>query len=128
MNRSVQATNCPFVCSRFCTAFFLILALAALVGCQGFSSGNSSTPAQLQASMSAINFGSVKIGTKQTQSETLNNPGSTALNLTGATITGSTFSVTGLTLPATLAAGQSVTFTVAFAPKSAAASSGSIAI
>ena len=78
--------------------------------------------------MSAINFGSVKIGTKQTQSETLNNPGSTALNLTGATITGSTFSVTGLTLPATLAAGQSVTFTVAFAPKSAAASSGSIAI
>lgn len=129
MNRSIQATNRTSVRGRkVSAALLLVLPLATLVGCMGFSSGNSSTSTQLQPSMSAINFGSVKIGTKQTQSETVNNPGSAAINLNGATITGSTFSVTGLTLPATLAGGQSATFTVTFAPKSAAAASGSIAI
>jgi len=130
MNRSIQATKGISIFGRnLCTVLPLVLALAGLVGCQGFSSGNSTPPpTQLQASLSTVAFGSVKVGNKQTQSETLSNPGTAAINLTGATVTGAAFSVSGLTLPSILAGGQSIAFTVTFTPKSAAAATGSVAV
>jgi hypothetical protein len=50
------------------------------------------------------------------------------VTISQANVTGAGFSITGLTLPTTLNAAQSVTFTVKFAPTSAGAVSGNLAI
>jgi hypothetical protein len=50
------------------------------------------------------------------------------VTISQANVTGTGFSITGLTLPATLTAGQSVTFTATFAPAATGAISGNLAI
>jgi hypothetical protein len=61
-------------------------------------------------------------------SETLTNTGGSAVNISQANVTGTGYSITGLTLPTTLTAGQSVTFTATFAPTTGGAVSGNLAI
>jgi hypothetical protein len=115
-------------------AFVVVIALAALVGCQGFSSGKSNTggtqtlPGVLTAAPASVTFGNVQVGTSQIQSDTLANTGSSSLTITQAAVTGAGFTTTGLSLPLTLAVGQSVTYSVVFAPLSAASVSGSLAL
>jgi len=117
----------------------LALTLGALLGCQGVSVGGggsskSSTsqgalPGQLAAAPATVNFGNVPAGTSQTQSETLTNTGLSSVTVTQVTVTGSGFSTSGLTLPLSLAVGQSAGFNVVFQPSSAGNSySGSVAI
>jgi hypothetical protein len=109
-------------------AFLVVIALAALVGCQGFSSGKSNAqgsqpiPGTLTAAPASVTFGNVQVGTSQIQSDTLANTGGSSLTVTQATITGAGFTTTGLTLPLTLAVGQSVTFSVVSTPRPPAAS------
>ncbi len=111
-------------------------ALAAMVGCQGFSTtkpasqGTTPTPAgdALSAAPSSVTFGNVQVGTSQSQSETVINTGTTTLNITQATFTGAGFSATGLTLPLSLAAGQSSTFNIAFSPQSVGGVTGNLAL
>jgi hypothetical protein len=105
-------------------ALVVVLALATLVGCQGFStakpaSQGSQDPTQgtLNAP-SSISFGNVQTGTSQTLSETLSNTGGSNLTITQATVAGVGFSISGLNIPVTLTAGQSVPFKVTFAPQS----------
>ena len=75
-------------------------------------SGTGTTlPGLLQASYSSISFGSVQVGNSSAQSETLNNFGDSSVNITQANLTGSAFSVNGLSLPVTVIPGQSFTFT-----------------
>jgi hypothetical protein len=115
-------------------AFLVVIALAALVGCQGFSSGKSNAqgsqpiPGTLTAAPASVTFGNVQVGTSQIQSDTLANTGGSSLTVTQATITGAGFTTTGLTLPLTLAVGQSVTFSVVFNPQAAGSVSGSLAL
>ncbi|MGA8214868.1 MAG: choice-of-anchor D domain-containing protein [Candidatus Sulfotelmatobacter sp.] len=82
----------------------------------------------LSATPASISFGNVQNGTSQTQSDTLSNTGGTSLTLTQASVTGTGFSTTGLTLPLTLAPGQSTTFSVVFSPQSAGSVSGNLAL
>jgi len=89
--------------------------------------GTGTTPGQLTANPSSLNFASVQVGSSQTQSATLTNSGASSLTVSQDTLTGSSFTLTGLTLPLTLGAGQSVTFSVVFAPQSAGTFSGSVA-
>jgi Abnormal spindle-like microcephaly-assoc'd, ASPM-SPD-2-Hydin/HYDIN/CFA65/VesB-like, Ig-like domain len=79
----------------------------------------------LAASPASISFGNVQVGSSQTANETLTNSGSSSLTVSSDTITGAGFSVSGLSLPTTLNAGQSYTFSVIFAPKSSSAVTGS---
>ena len=115
-------------------AFLVVIALVALVGCQGFSSGKSNTqvtqtdPGLLAAEPTSITFGNVQIGTSQTQSDTLENTGGSSLTITQVAVTGPGFTTTGLTLPLTLAVGQSVTYSVVFNPQSTGIVSGSLAL
>lgn len=115
-------------------AFLVVIALTALVGCQGFSSGKSSTqgtqtlPGTLTATPTSITFGNVQVGTSQTQSDTLTNTGSSGLTVTAATVSGAGFTTTGLNLPLTLDVGQSVTFSVVFSPLSAGSATGNLAL
>jgi hypothetical protein len=91
-------------------------------------SGTGVTPGALVANPTSISFGNVQAGSSKNVSETVTNTGGSAVKISSAIATGSDFSISGLTIPATLNAGQSATFTVTFAPQSSGSSSGNIAI
>ena len=88
--------------------------------------GMGTTPGQLTANPSSLNFANVQVGNSQAQSATLTNSGGSSLTVSQATLTGSTFTLSGLTLPMTLGAGQSSTFSVVFAPQLAGSVSGNV--
>jgi len=76
-------------------------------------------------SPSALNFGSVVVGTSQSQTGTVTASGS-AVTVTSATSNSSEFVLSGLALPVTIGVGQSATFTVTFLPQTSGSASGSI--
>src|SRR5207248_1148068 len=73
-------------------------------------------------------FGNVVIGSSKNLTQTLTNSGGSSVTISAASATGAGFSLSGLTLPLTLPAGQSTTFTVQFAPTVAGAASGTVTI
>jgi hypothetical protein len=119
-------------------ALVVMVALATMLGCQGLSSSNkasTTTPpqtptkaGQLTVAPSSISFGIVKVGNNQSQPATMTNTGGSTLKVTQVTATGAGFSVSGLSFPVTLAAGQSQDFNVIFAPQSTGTVSGNLAI
>ena len=82
----------------------------------------------LGANPASLSFGTVPVGTKQTLSETLTNTGGSSITISQAVVAGSGFSISGLTAPMTLAAGQSASFNASFQPGASGADSGSITI
>jgi Abnormal spindle-like microcephaly-assoc'd, ASPM-SPD-2-Hydin len=78
-------------------------------------SGYSTTPGYLTAPPS-LNLGSVIIGGSQSQMLTISNTGGSGLTISGANVSGSGYSVNGLTFPYTLAPGASAGLSVVFAP------------
>ena len=84
--------------------------------------------AQLTASPASVAFGSVAVGSSAAQTITLTNGGTASVTITAATASGSGFSLSGLSLPLTIPAGQNATFTAQFAPVSAGNATGSISI
>jgi hypothetical protein len=82
----------------------------------------------LTVAPSSFSFGSVQTGSTQTLPATLTNTGASSVTITQASFTGGGYSVSGLTLPITLPAGQSAAFKVIFAPQSAGADNLSLAI
>jgi|SRR5271166_2847804 len=116
-------------------ALVVILALATMVGCQGFSSSKpasqgTQTPVTgtLTATPASITFGNVQVGTSQAQSEILSNTGGNTLTISQVAVTGPGFSTAGLSLPVTLSPGQSISFNVVFSPQSAGSATGNLAV
>ncbi len=68
----------------------------------------------IQATPASIQFGKVVSGVSYSQSVRLSNIGSTDVQITKAATSGKGLSVSGLSLPMTIPAGQSATFTAAF--------------
>jgi hypothetical protein len=68
------------------------------------------------------------VGQSQTLSATLTNTGTADVSVSQASSSSAAFSVSGLTLPASLSAGHSLTFSVVFRPTSAGTVSGQLAI
>jgi hypothetical protein len=93
---------------------------------------SASTPSvgvgSIASAPASLNFGNVPAATPKTVSETLTNSGDASLTITQANVSGPGFSMTGLTLPVALAAGQSATFNVTFNPQSSGAASGNLSI
>jgi len=102
---------------------FLLGGLALLVGCQGVSTAPSvNSGPQLSVTPATLGLGSVVAGSSATASGTLTASGG-SVTLTGATSNSTTFTIGGLSLPTTIAAGQSVPFTVTFSPQVAGSAS-----
>ncbi len=76
----------------------------------------SGVQAGLNVSPTAFNFGSLVKGQTKSQVFSITNNGSASLTIQGLVVSGAGYSVRGLTTPATLAAGQSSSFTAEFAP------------
>src|SRR5207302_888656 len=86
------------------------------------------TPGSLVSNPSSLSFGNVQTGTSQTLSATLTNSGGTSVTISQASASGSGYTLSGLSLPTTLSAGQSKTFSVQFAPQTSGSVSGNVAI
>jgi hypothetical protein len=82
----------------------------------------------LQLQSTSVNFGNVQINTSATQSVTITSSGTAALVISGATVTGSDFAVSGLTFPATLNPTQTATLDIGFDPVAAGATTGQITL
>ncbi|HEX4001021.1 MAG TPA: choice-of-anchor D domain-containing protein [Candidatus Acidoferrales bacterium] len=110
----------------------VILAAISLANCTGLTSASTSptTPGAgaLAASATTLTFGSVAMGSNATQTVSVTNTGTGAVNITQATISGSGFTLASGTGAATLAAGQSATMQIQFTPPSAAAVTGSLVV
>ena len=88
--------------------------------------GTGTSPGLLVANPSSVSFGSLLVGNSQTQAVSLTNSGGTNVTVSQAMTQGSGFSVNGLTLPVTLPAGWSTSFSVTFVPQAAGAANGNI--
>jgi hypothetical protein len=88
-------------------------------------SGSGSSPGTLSVTPATVNFGNVTVGANQTQTATLSSVGS-GVTISSAASNNPEFTLSGLTLPVTLSAGQSAAFTLTFRPQASGATSGSI--
>ena len=79
-------------------------------------SGTGVAAGQLSVSPASLSFGSLPLGNNQTLPATLTNVGNSSATISQATVTGAGFTINGLSLPLTLAVGQSTSFNVTFAP------------
>ena len=90
--------------------------------------GTGITPGQLASTPASLGFGSVATGNSASLTETLTNSGGSALTISQITPGGTGFAFSGITLPVTLGAAQSATFTVSFTPQSVGSATGSLLI
>jgi len=105
----------------------------AVSGTGSTSTPTIAPPGVLVPYPASLSFTAIQVGSSQTLSATLTNSGGSDVTITQATILGTTtvgssFTLNGLSLPTTLAAGQRLTFSVTFAPLSAGAASASVSI
>jgi hypothetical protein len=84
--------------------------------------------ATLQASVSSLSFGSIAAGANTTMSLVITNTGNASAAVSAISTGNAAYSVTGATLPATIAAGGSLTLTVAFAPSVAGSYTGTLVV
>src|SRR2546426_4047180 len=83
---------------------------------------------QLSVTPPSVSFGNVMVGSTGVQNLALTTSGSASLTIAQGTFTGAGFSISGLTFPLTLAAGQSSTLSVQFAPTATGSVSGGMTI
>jgi len=102
--------------------FFSGAGLAIPLNAIGVGSG------QLTANPASLTFGSVPSGTSVTLTDSFTNTGGTNVTISQATVTGTGFGISGLSLPMTLFPGASVTFYAEFSPSAAINATGGITI
>ncbi len=111
---------------RFPRSFALFSHLFVLLSCAGDFAGHGNR--RLVAEPASLSFGSVQVGNSQSLSEVLTNFSNSSVTVSQATVGGTAFTLRGLSLPLTLAPGQSYTASVVFTPKAAGSASGSISV
>ncbi len=90
--------------------------------------GSGATAAALTATPNSIAFGSVAVGSEQTQTVQLANTGSEAATISKVSFSGTGVSVSGMTAPMNLASGETTKLTVTYKPTSAGTLTGSLSI
>jgi hypothetical protein len=101
----------------------LLLALAA-----SLSFSNSAAAQTLVSSPSSLRFGKVNIGASEGQVVVLTNTGQAKATISAASVSNGEFKVSGITMPLTLGAGQSVPVNVTFSPNVSGWTSGQITL
>ena len=91
-------------------------------------SGSGVTPGVLTASTTTLTFTNVQVGQNQSQTETVQNTGSSNVTISATTVSGTGFALSGIATPLTLTPGQSASFSVTLTPPSAGNFSGSVSI
>src|SRR5271167_1324249 len=117
-------------------AVVVLLALTVLVGCQGLSAGKSSTPAPQQNNSPgslgvnplSLDFGSVPSASSKTLTLVATNNGTTDIAVSSVTFSAPQFSLSKPAIPITIAAGQSSTLSLVFAPTGVGSVAGSMTL
>jgi ASPM-SPD-2-Hydin domain-containing protein len=107
-----------------------LFGLATLLGCGATSVGNpakTSTEQQTQLAVTpgTLNLGSVAVGATGTATASLTATGAD-VTVTSASSSNSRFTLSGISLPLTIPAGQSAEFTVTFSPQATGAATGTL--
>jgi hypothetical protein len=89
--------------------------------------GSTPGAGQLSLSPSAMNFGSVTVGSTRSLSATLSATGA-GVTISSDSLSSSEFSLAGLTLPLSLAAGQSKSFTINFKPQASGTATATLSL
>jgi len=107
-----------------------LLCTGILGGCAGVVSGSKTTTGQaaFQVSPTTLNFGKVGVGKQTSQTIAVTNTGTLPVSITQATISNPQFSLTGVTLPMSVATGQSGNFTVGVTPSTSGTLSGTLTV
>jgi len=92
------------------------------------ATATSAAVADLTVSPAAITFGSVAVGSTETQKVTVTNTGNGSAAISKLAISGTGVSISGLTTPMTLTAGQATSFTVTYKPSSPGTLGGAVSI
>jgi hypothetical protein len=100
----------------------------SLVTLSGTGTTGTTAAAALTVTPTTIAFGSVAVGSEQTQTVHVENTGNETATISKLTISGTGVSLSGVTAPTTLAAGQTVNLTVAYKPVAAGTLTASLAI
>jgi Abnormal spindle-like microcephaly-assoc'd, ASPM-SPD-2-Hydin len=117
--------------ARLVGGLLALAGLLVLAGCAGISSASKQPPppgpttGQLSVSPSTMSFGNVSVGSNASQTATLT-AGIADVAVASAAWNGDGYSVSGITFPVTVPSGQSVKYTVTFAPPAAGSAPGSI--
>jgi hypothetical protein len=91
-------------------------------------SGTGAGQPGLALNSTSVSFGSVNLNTPATQSVTLTSSGTSPLIISAGSVTGTGFSVSGLSYPKTLNPGQTATLNIQFDPTTAGAASGKVTL
>jgi hypothetical protein len=145
----IRWLSCKFVNSRTSSKtdagrmsclslYLLVFAAFFLSSCAGLTSGgntsgqkNQNTPttaAAISMSPPSVSFGPVAVGSTVSQSVILSNTGGSNLSITQASVAAQGFTVSGISLPATVSAGKQITLIVAFSPTAIGSVSGAISV
>lgn len=100
----------------FSIRVFFILSATLFAAMLPLSAGAATQ--QLTCVPGALHFGVVAVGQSETQLVVLTNTGQASVTVSAFTVTGAGFTLSNSTFPLTLAAGQSVSLNVTFAPTS----------
>jgi hypothetical protein len=92
------------------------------------SGSGISAAGQITPSPGSLSFGNLLPGTSQTLTEVLTNTGTTSVTVSQASVSSAAFTASGLSLPASLGAGQSLTFGVVFTPTVSGSITGNLSI
>ena len=112
-------------CISFAISLVIAGGLLLLTGCQGVAEGNGTVAGQLAVSPTGLSFGNVVVGSSSSLNGSLS-ASSASVTITSASLNNGEFVLSGISLPATLAAGQPTAFTVTFTPQASGASSASL--
>ena len=90
--------------------------------------GTATTAQQIGVTPGSLNLGSVTVGTTVNGTVTVSNVGGSNLTVSSISVSGSPFTVSGLTTPSTIAPGASNSLNVTYSPTAPASNSGSVTI
>lgn len=89
---------------------------------------STSTAAQISVTPTALDLGTVTVGSKGTTNFSIANTGAADLTVSMITLAGAEFAISGISTPRTISSGQSVPVTVTFAPTASGAVPGSVTL
>ena len=93
-----------------------------------FSGTGITSTLQLSASPASLSFGSLTTGTSATQTVMVTNTGNSSVSISQLSASGTGYATNAVALPLNLAAGQSTSFSVTFAPASTGSLVGSVTV
>lgn len=113
-----------------CSPFLLVCACSLAISAAGCASAAAfkDSQAPLAITPAAVDFKSVVVGQKNSQTVTVSNSGGSAVDLRSVHVSGSGFQLASGKLPATLPPGGKARFTVSFAPAAPAAADGTLVL